>query len=226
MIGSDLATVGLPRRVDKPALNAIEDFLTDKGFKRSVVTAVVGLDWRREIGPRMPGEAVANRSMIEERRPDTVLLEKCAEMGLGQPSTYASHIEKFMARKLVNPDLTLTQKGLRWVAESPKDLLDPTLSAYMESAFDMAPPVDQSGTGREPWETLAGAILGQLPPDLLDPIRKAIDNEPLREAYDPAAPYAEPEADEPDGPDGPDSDLSQDIDRALQRSRQLTYDME
>ena len=184
MIARDLVRTG-QQHVRQRAVGArIEAFLKAEGFSPEVAAHVAGLDWRRDQGPRFPGQESWPVSEVVRRRPDAVLLEAAVEAGLGRPSTWANHVESFMARGLVDDDLKLTAKGRAWVANSPRELLNPKLSAAIEKACEKAGPSMFQQPGREPWEALAARIVGALPPNLGQAVSRAADAEPPRPRRD------------------------------------------
>lgn len=169
-------------------------FLRSKGFAPEVCDHVGKLHWRRETGPRYPGQESWPKSKTWSRRPDTVLLEAAVEKGLGRPSTWANHITKFMERQLVDDDLQLTAKGREWIARTPPILLNPQISAAIEQACERTVAGMMEDPDREPWEILAEKIVTVLPPEVSRPLLETIDQEPLRPKPDPLAPFApEPE---------------------------------
>lgn len=169
-------------------------FLRSKGFAPEVCDHVGKLHWRRETGPRYPGQESWPKSKTWSRRPDTVLLEAAVEKGLGRPSTWANHITKFMERQLVDDDLQLTAKGREWIARTPPILLNPQISAAIEQACERTVAGMMEDPDREPWEILAEKIVTVLPPEVSSPLLEMIDREPLRPKPDPLAPFApEPE---------------------------------
>lgn len=169
-------------------------FLRSKGFAAEVCEHVGKLHWRRETGPRYPGQESWPKSKTWARRPDTVLLEAAVEKGLGRPSTWANHITKFMERQLVDDDLQLTAKGREWIARTPPILLNPQISAAIEQACERTVAGMMEDPDREPWEILAEKIVTVLPPEVSRPLLETIDREPLRPKPDPLAPFApEPE---------------------------------
>ncbi|MNU43627.1 DNA topoisomerase 1 [compost metagenome] len=169
-------------------------FLRSKGFAPEVCDHVGKLHWRRETGPRYPGQESWPKSKTWARRPDTVLLEAAVEKGLGRPSTWANHITKFMERQLVDDDLQLTAKGREWIARTPPILLNPQISAAIEQACERTVAGMMEDPDREPWEILAEKIVTVLPPEVSSPLLETIDREPLRPKPDPLAPFApEPE---------------------------------
>jgi DNA topoisomerase-1 len=186
------------------------------------VSKVLALDWKREVGPRYPGEVNWVKSEVQSRRPDTVLLEKAVDMGLGRPSTWAKHVEGFMKQGLVDDKLGLTALGARWVAGSPPLLLDPRISAAIERACEQMPRNMLDDPEREPWELLAESIVSRLPPELSNPLRAMVANEPAHPKYDPAREFSQREL----GREDPemDSALINRIDDAL--TKRLTLEME
>lgn len=174
---------GLVRSGMRPVLQvasaeSLVAFLRSKGFSEPVAKAVAGFEWRREHGPRVPGQDSYPESEVIARRPDTVLLEAAVKGGLGRPSTWPKHIEHFMNRGLVDNDLALTERGHEWIKASPTKLLDPRLSAGIERACEAKSPMLMNDPDHEPWELLAAAILAKLPPEIREPLHAGIAMEP------------------------------------------------
>src|SRR3546814_8679232 len=118
----------------KPAVETaitrpLDEFLIRHGRPEDVRRVVCAMDWRRERGPRYPGQEAWPQSEVVIRRSDTVLLEAVVKAGLGRPSTWANHVETFLSRGLVDDEMKLTDKGRAWVVASPPELLDPRISA-------------------------------------------------------------------------------------------------
>lgn len=171
LIGRDLAKAGTTRKVEKADATPLRQFLISEGFSEPVAQFVVSLDWRRDMGPRYPGQESWAESRVIQRRPDTVLLEAAIEAGLGRPSTWARHVDAFMTRGLVDNNLNLTAKGKAWIAASPEELLDVRMSAAIERACETTA-LSNSSTKAAPWETLAGRIVTALPGRLKDAVAK------------------------------------------------------
>jgi DNA topoisomerase I len=157
---------------------SLVDFLKGKGFSEEVAKAVATFDWRREHGPRVPGQDSYPESEVISRRPDTVLLEAAVKAGLGRPSTWPKHIEHFMNRGLVDNSLALTERGQEWIQASPAKLLDPRLSAGIERACEARGAMLMSDPEHEPWELLSAAILAKLPAEIREPLHAGISIEP------------------------------------------------
>ncbi len=189
VIARSVARAGV-ERVRETALAApIGPFLVSKGIPPAVATHVASLDWRREAGPRMPGQEAYPESGVVRRRADVVMLERCIEAGLGRPSTWGRHIDRFMARGLVTDDLRLTAKGRRWHEASPEVLLDPRVSAAIERYCEKFPPSMMDDPDREPWELVAARITGALPPAIREPMESLIRHEAPRPKSDPVRDY-------------------------------------
>ena len=139
------------------------EFIKSSGFSAEVSQFVANLEWTREIGPNFPGQKSWEQSSIEIRMPETVLLERAVELGLGKPSTWAKHIDGFMDRGLVDENLILTSKGEQWVQGSPKELLDARLSAAIEKACDKIIPSILEKSDKEAWSHMAEKIVKALP---------------------------------------------------------------
>lgn len=182
--------------------------LAGLGFPQEVCDAVAALEWRREHGPRFPGQETWPESRVITRRPDTVLLEAAVKAGLGRPSTWASHIEAFMGRGLVDEDLNVTDKGREWIASSPPALLDPRISAAIENACEKSVKGMMEDPEREPWEILAQRIVDALPDEVRKPLRAAIASEPPRPREDPLSPFRQTEG----------------LEDMLARAKERTYD--
>lgn len=161
------------------------------GLSQEVADLVAKLEWRREIGPQYPGQETWPESKMTTRRHDTVLLQHAVESGLGKPSTWANHIEKFISRDLVDEDLNLTSKGKAWIAASPPALLNPRISAEIEKACDKVLKGMMDDPDREPWEILSEKIINALPPQLKQPLLGSVEKTPKHPKPDPIAPYRE-----------------------------------
>jgi DNA topoisomerase-1 len=194
LVARDLIKTGQTHIHEKGVGATAAAHLRSKGFAPEVCEYVGKLHWRRETGPRYPGQESWPKSKTWSRRPDTVLLEAAVEKGLGRPSTWANHITKFMERQLVDDDLQLTAKGREWIARTPPILLNPQISAAIEQACERTVAGMMEDPDREPWEILSEKIVTVLPPEVSRPLLETIDQEPLRPKPDPLAPFApEPE---------------------------------
>ena len=184
MIARDLVRTGM-RHVREMAFGEpIRTFLIGKGFPSDVAACIAGLEWRREQGPRYPDQASWGVSQIVHRRPDAVLLEAAMHANLGRPSTWANHIDGFLARGLVDDDFNLTRKGQEWVAASPQGLMNPLISAAIEKACERVDERLFSDPSREPWEVSAQRILAALPPELTQTLGRITDAEKPRPRRD------------------------------------------
>ncbi len=166
MIARDLVRTGQKHVRQKAATSVLERYLVAEGFTAGVAEFIAGLDWRRDQGPRYPGQESWSKSDVVKRRSDAVLLEATIDAGLGRPSTWANHIDGFLSRGLVDDNLSLTQKGRTWAASSPAALMDPRISAAIERACEKVDSRLFATPGVEPWEASAKRILGALPPDI------------------------------------------------------------
>lgn len=184
VIARNLVRAGQQRMIERPAASPIGTFLMQNGFPQAVAVHVMSLDWRRDVGPRCPGQEAWPVSEVVERRADVVLLEKAVEAGLGRPSTWGRHIQKFMERGLVDANLALTAKGRAWKAASPEALLDPRVSAAIEAACERCPARFLSDPDREPWEMNAERIYRALPPDMREVIGRLVMDEAPRPRLD------------------------------------------
>jgi DNA topoisomerase-1 len=194
LVARDLIKTGQTHVIEKGVGATAAAHLRSKGFTADVCEHVGKLHWRRETGPRYPGQESWPKSKTWSRRPDTVLLEAAVEKGLGRPSTWANHITKFMERQLVDDDLQLTAKGHEWIARTPPILLNPQISAAIEQACERTVAGMMDDPDREPWEILSEKIVSVLPPEVSRPLLDVIYAEPLRPKADPLAPFApEPE---------------------------------
>jgi len=189
MIARDLVKAGQKHTEERPVVQGLVPFLRQAGYSEEVVNFVAAMPWRREVGPRYPGQESWPESEVIERRPDTVLLERAIKNGLGRPSTWARHIENFMSRGLVDGDLRLTAKGRAWADASPRALLDVRVSAAIENACEKAPASYMSDPDREPWELNAQRILTSLPPELKQVVTGLVAHEPPRPKVDPVQAY-------------------------------------
>jgi DNA topoisomerase-1 len=189
IVARGLVRAGQERITERPQTAPLGAFLLQQGFPQAVAVHVMGLDWRRDVGPRCPGQEAWPVSEVVERRADAVLLERAVEIGLGRPSTWGKHIEKFMERGLVDADLALTAKGEAWKAASPVALLDPRVSVAIESACERCPGRLLTDPDREPWELNAERIFKALPPDVRGVLGALVENEPPRPKLDPIRAY-------------------------------------
>lgn len=190
LVGRDLVRTGQVHVTETGIGEKAGRHLATLGFAKQVCDLVGGLEWRRENGPRYPGQESWAASSLVERRTDTVLLEAAVGIGLGRPSTWANHVETFMSRGLVESDLTLTEKGRQWAAGSPPALLDPRISAAIEAACEKSFKGMMEDPEREPWEMLAERIVTALPEDIRKPLMSSIAGEPPRPRADPVEFYA------------------------------------
>jgi DNA topoisomerase-1 len=196
LVARDLIKTGQTHILEKGIGAIAAAHLKSKGFSPEVCAHVGALHWRREAGPRYPGQESWPKSKITTRRPDTVLLEAAVEKGLGRPSTWANHITKFMERKLVDESLMLTDKGREWISRTPPVLLNPQISAAIEQACERTVAGMMEDPDREPWEILSEKIVSVLPPDVSKPLVSAISAVPPQPKTDPIAifhPQPEPE---------------------------------
>lgn len=189
MVARDLVRSGQMHSSESAVGAKAGAHLASLGFSPEVCSAVAALEWRREHGPRFPGQETWPESGTTERRPDTVLLESAVKAGLGRPSTWASHIESFMGRGLVDEGLNLTQRGEEWIAASPPALLDPRISAAIEAACERSLKGMMDDPSREPWEILAEKIVTALPDEIRKPLIASVDAEPAHPKADPLALY-------------------------------------
>jgi DNA topoisomerase-1 len=184
MVARDLVRCGQTHTVQKAATARLEAFLIQQGVPPAAARHVAGLDWRREQGPRYPGQENWAKSEVVRRRPDAALLEAVMAAGLGRPSTWANHVSGFLSRGLVDDNLNLTDKGRAWVAASPPELVDPRVSAAIERACEHVNPALFSDPDREPWEVLAEKIIRALPSAIQKPLMDAAAAEPPRPRRD------------------------------------------
>ncbi|MBY3150976.1 type IA DNA topoisomerase [Rhizobium laguerreae] len=201
LVARDLVRSGQSHAVQLGIGDVAGRHLATLGFSNAVCDFVAKLHWRREVGQRYPGQEAWPKSTVIERRQDTVLLELAKDYGLGRPSTWAGEvtvdgvrkptgiIDKFLARKLVDQNFQLTEKGRKWVAASPPLLLDPRISAYIEDACEKSLSGMMDHPEREPWEILAERIVSVLPPEIQQPLFGAIDPVARHPKEDPTAPF-------------------------------------
>lgn len=187
MIARDLVKTGQSHVVEEAFGQTAGDHLRKLGYSDAISDHVAKLPWRREKGPRFPGQESWPENRVTTRLPDTVLLEAAIKKGLGRPSTWGRHIEQFMKDGLVDKELNLTAKGKKWIDESPEMLLDPRLSAAIENACDKVSEKLMNDPDREPWELSAERIVMALPDSLKMPLFKGIADEPLRPKEDQTA---------------------------------------
>ncbi len=174
LVARDLVRSGQVQVMEAPDLSPVRSLLEGLGIDQLIVEAVCAMPWRREKGPRYPGQESYLRSETYERLPAAVLLERVIEAGLGRPSTWANHVEGFLSRGLVDAEMRLTEKGRRWMAASPHGLLNPRVSAAVERAFEVRRLRGEALPGEEPWETVARRIVTALPPELRVPALEAV----------------------------------------------------
>ncbi len=185
LIARDLVKSGQTYTQETAVAAGLVPFLTSHGFSPAVAQAVASLNWRRESGPRYPGQNSWPKSELQERRADAVILEMAVEANLGRPSTWGKHIERFMTRNLIDDRMRLTAKGRAWLARSPAELLDPRVSAAIEMACERPRPEAFADPSREPWEVNAERIVKALPPGLRQPLERMVAHEPARPKVDP-----------------------------------------
>lgn len=191
MVGRDLLKSGQAHAQEVADSALIRKHLVRSGFSEPVAEHIAKLHWRRENGPNYPGQERWPESRVTARRQDTVLLEAAIKNGLGRPSTWASHIEGFLKRGLVDEDMRLTRKGNEWLQSSPVSLRDPRVSAAIEAACEKTLHGMMDDLDREPWELLAEKIVTSLPEELKKPMTAIIDRTPAQPKKDPLAPFAE-----------------------------------
>ncbi len=88
-------------------------------------------------------------------QPDMVVFQELVRLGIGKPSTYAQHVEKFLERGLIGQDCLLTEKGRAWLAKGVKPFDDPVFCVLLEMRMDAC----NRGDRREFEEVLA--FMGQ-----------------------------------------------------------------
>lgn len=192
LVARDLIKTGQTHVLERGVGATAAAHLRGKGFSSDVCEFVGKLTWKRENGPRYPGQESWPKSKVWSRRPDTVLLEAAVEKGLGRPSTWANHITKFMERQLVDDDLQLTAKGREWIARTPPILLNPQISAAIEQACERTLAGMMDDPDREPWELLSEKIVSVLPPEVSGPLFAAVDAIDPHPKSDPLAPFVDP----------------------------------
>lgn len=191
LAGRGLVKSGQIHVIENAVGEKAAEHLKREGFSPTIAEFVGKLEWRRETGPRYPGQESWPDSQVSYRRADTALLEKAVSAGLGRPSTWANHIESFMNRGLVDEDLNLTEKGRHWISVSPPALLDPRISAAIENACEKTLPNMMDDPDREPWELLAEKITTLLPEEIRNPLLRCIEDTKPQPRPDPLAPYRE-----------------------------------
>jgi DNA topoisomerase-1 len=187
LIARDLIKTGQEHVIEEAFGAPVRDHLLKRGFSREIAEHIGNLPWRREEGPRYPGQTGWPKSEVVERNPDTVLLEAAINRGLGRPSSWAKHITQFLADGIVDGELRLTAKGKVWVAGSPPALLDPRISAAIENACEKVQPEMLNDPNREPWELLAERIVTVLPQAIKEPLMKVVEGERPRPKEDKTA---------------------------------------
>jgi len=113
-----------------------------------------------------------------ERRPlapDEILLAKMLRLGLGRPSTLASHVSRIIDDRLVetsrNGGLALSPKGRRWVDATPSWLKDVGYSISVENA------INQMSMVHKPARAIISNIVSLLPLDAQEQIIDAISRD-------------------------------------------------
>lgn len=220
MVARDIIKSGQTHEIQYGIGDTAGKFLKTKGYSQDVCDFVAKLEWRRENGPRYPGQETWPENKITVRRTDTVLLQAAVEANLGRPSTWAvarkendekdrGHIAVFLERGLVDEDLNLTSKGRAWIAATPPVLLDPRISAAIEQACEKTLKGMMDDPGREPWEILSQKIISSLPEQVRQPLVAAVNSIPAHDKIDPTAMFQETTG----------------LDDLLERSKDKTYDM-
>jgi DNA topoisomerase-1 len=189
MIARDLVKTGQSHVIEEAFGSVAGDHLRKLGFSEAISDFVAKLPWRREVGPRYPGQEAWPESKVIDRLPETVLLEAAMKKGLGRPSTWARHIENFMKDGLVDNELNLTDKGKIWAAGSPAVLLDPRLSSAIETACERVTDAIMIDPNREPWELLSEKIINALPADIKQNLIEAVKDVKHRPKNDLTALY-------------------------------------
>jgi DNA topoisomerase-1 len=98
---------------------------------------VRGLDWHRVVakGTRLWGHRTPV-AQFQAWTAEQSLLHFASEERLGRPSTIVNHLEKFLARRLVTDEFTLTDKGVKWCEQVVKHFGNHNLSASVEEYLD------------------------------------------------------------------------------------------
>jgi len=190
LVARDLVRCGQRHVAQTPLTAKLLQYLLQQGLAMEVAQHVAGLDWRREDGPPYPGKEAWPASGVVRRRADAVLLEAAVAAGLGRPSTWANHVEGFVARGLVDGELRLTAKGRAWMSASPPSLLVPAVSAAIERACERAATASwarPAAPGQQPHEAAAAHILSKLPAELRGPIAALLAATPPQPRQDPTA---------------------------------------
>lgn len=187
LIARDLVKNGQSHVIEEAFGKAAGDHLRKLGYSDAICDHVAKLPWRREKGPRFPGQEAWPESQVVERRPDTVLLEAAIKKGLGRPSTWANHIDGFMKEGLVDGQLKLTEKGRAWVKGSPEVFLDARISVAIENACERVTDVMMSNPDREPWEMLSEKIIKALPDEVQKPLVRGVSSVAEQPKIDPTA---------------------------------------
>jgi DNA topoisomerase-1 len=189
LIARDLVKTGQSHIIEEAFGSVAGQHLRKLGFSDAISDFVSKLPWRRENGPRYPGQEAWPENKVINRLPETVLLEAAMQKGLGRPSTWARHIKKFMEDGLVDNQLKLTSKGQAWAAASPEVLLDPRLSSAIESACERVTDAIMIDPNREPWEMLSEKIIKALPADIREKLVDAVADVKQRPKIDLTAMY-------------------------------------
>lgn len=163
MIARDLLPCGEKRKVQQHKKGILSKFLIEKGFSPRLAEEIDSLNWERDFGQPLPGAKDDEKSNLEKRRIDVVILESCLSHNIGKPSTWPNHIQTFIDRGLIDDDILLTHKGERYLSNTPDLLLNPKFSQVIMSACESK----VSGLSPEkPWEDLAKKIVEALPDNI------------------------------------------------------------
>jgi len=191
LIARDLVRTGQEHRRETPDTSVIRKFLLESGYTQDIADLIAKLDWHRDVGPNYPGKETWPEPGVTRRAPEAAILEACMAAHLGKPSTWASHIDRFMERELVDPEtMELTAKGQDWAARTPGYLLNPKLSKAIEDVCEKGQSITiRTADGQEPWEALAERIIASMPEEMRNNIVRKLED---RERID--SPAAIPDA--------------------------------
>lgn len=177
LIGRDLVRCGQRHMREYADTAPLKAFLTGKGIPAEVVTLLVKSEWFRESGPAYPGRENYVEQELIDITPEQALLEACMAAGLGKASTWSTHIESFLEKGLVTDRMELTAEGQTMAASLPQDLLNPRLSVAIEGICEKGASLTQdTPAGKEPWEHMAGKIVGSMPARISSAIRSVLSS--------------------------------------------------
>jgi DNA topoisomerase-1 len=144
----------------RPTEGPLEDWLARMGVVRQGDGARVSMF--RPVGRLLPWLRKRAPGMHPADMPVSArILRGVLAFGLGRPSTYASHVDGLLDRDLVDGRGVITEKGMRWLNASPRELRDPALSRRLEELCRV--PVEGEESSPEPWKVRFGEVMRQVP---------------------------------------------------------------